>query len=496
MIFESLIFFVPYILVLVYIIYRSIGAAQPGDMNEFFLGRRKINRFSIAVSSVTSTSPTWLIFGASTIAYVYGLSALWALMGFILSDILLSLWIGPRFRKYTEDHHCLTLTDFFTSQFKNQNSNLRIYIAVPFLFFSICFITAQLLAGATMMYAFLQIVPFIGIAIISILALSFAYFPGHRKFSNTDLLQAVVILVVLIYVPIRALVLRDGIKNLHEEVTYQYPDFFSFSSLPALTLIGFLSIGLSSLGNPNYLVKIMSAETPRSFKRIPIIRIFTFIALASGAILSGLFAKAYFLKVDAIPGANAENVFIGLSSETVPVFFQGFIVAGVIAAAVSGAGSMILVSGSSAAVDIYKKTIRKSQSFQQSQMLFISKIAMVGLVYIAVAVALLFRLNFLKLLLFSMAGFGAAIAPVLILTLFWSGITSAGMKAGVITGSGIVFLWTALPILSDKLYGLMPGFVLSFIAVWVVSMADKALLRKKFNRIASFEEIKKGPFQN
>ena len=78
------------------------------------------------------------------------------------------------------------------------------------------------------------------------------------------------------------------------------------------------------------------------------------------------------------------------------------------------------------------------------------------------------------------AGFGAAFGPLVILSLTWKRMTRNGALAGMIVGAATVLFWIYAPVLpngaalSSVLYEMVPGFLLSLLAIVVVSKLDTA----------------------
>ena len=76
------------------------------------------------------------------------------------------------------------------------------------------------------------------------------------------------------------------------------------------------------------------------------------------------------------------------------------------------------------------------------------------------------------------AGFGAAFGPLIILGLYWKRMTFAGALAGIVVGASIVLIWIYAPFTiggespSKVIYEIVPGFVLSTIAIIVVSLVS------------------------
>ncbi|OAL79733.1 hypothetical protein AY606_03510 [Acinetobacter sp. SFB] len=83
----------------------------------------------------------------------------------------------------------------------------------------------------------------------------------------------------------------------------------------------------------------------------------------------------------------------------------------------------------------------------------------------------------LALVAYAWTGFGAAFDPLIILSLFWKRKTLNGVIAGIIIGAVTIILWKKI-LASTELYEIIPGFILSFASIVVVSLLEKCLLRK------------------
>ena len=78
------------------------------------------------------------------------------------------------------------------------------------------------------------------------------------------------------------------------------------------------------------------------------------------------------------------------------------------------------------------------------------------------------------------AGFGAAFGPLIILSLYWSRMAFAGALSGIIVGALTVLIWIYAPVtvdgqrLSQLMYEIVPGVILSTLAIVGVSLCTKA----------------------
>jgi sodium/proline symporter len=94
---------------------------------------------------------------------------------------------------------------------------------------------------------------------------------------------------------------------------------------------------------------------------------------------------------------------------------------------------------------------------------------------------------------FAWAGFGAAFGPLVLFSLFWKRTSHAGAIAGVLAGGGMVFLWKlALKPLGGVfgIYELLPAFILSCLAIVVVSLATappSREIQEEFEAAKTFE---------
>jgi sodium/proline symporter len=81
----------------------------------------------------------------------------------------------------------------------------------------------------------------------------------------------------------------------------------------------------------------------------------------------------------------------------------------------------------------------------------------------------------LALVAWAWAGFGAAFGPAVVLSLYWPRMTRAGAFAGILVGGLTVILWKQAAAYGGifSLYELVPGFVLSTLAIVIVSVLGR-----------------------
>lgn len=461
--------FVGYLILLISIgIYSSRFSSR--GISEYFIGGRKMNRFVVALSAVVSGRSAWLLLGVTGMAYAQGPSAIWAVAGYIVVELFLFLYYARRLRNFTEKRNCITVPDFFAERFDDRNGYLRLTIVVIFLLFMIGYVSAQFVAGGKAFASGFGMDQNTGMLVTAVIVLAYTIIGGFLAVSLTDMFQAILMIFALAILPIVAISDSGGLSSLLmqlSELDIAYIDPFAISVGAA---IGFLGIGLGSPGNPHILARYMSIDDSKQLRIAAIIGTVWNVLMAWGAVFIGLAGRAYFPEVDMLPAGDTENLFPFLAQQHLHPILFGVVLASIFAAIMSTADSQLLVAASSVVRDVYDKIIKKHQIIPQKLLVLYSR----SVVFLLVILSLLF--GFLAedlvfwLVLFAWAGLGASIGPTSILALYWKGTTRAGIFAGLISGTAVTILWYYIPVLKDSLYELIPGFVASLAATWLVSL--------------------------
>ena len=431
-----------------------------------------MNFIVVALSAVVSGRSAWLLIGFVGQAYFMGLSAIWAVVGYIFVEFFLFVFYAPKLRAFAEKFNCITIPDFFAARFNDYKGHLRMLIVIIFTIFMITYLSAQFLAGGKAFFAYFGLPRGTGIAITATIVLIYTIWGGFLAVSLTDVLQAIVMMVALIGLPIIAIQDRGGVEVVYRELSELDPAYFNPLAFGLGSLISFVGIGLGSPGNPHILIRYMSIKNSKHLKWSAIIATIWNIFLAGGAFLVGILARSYFPESYMLPNGDIENAYIALAKLLLPTALVGIILASVFAAIMSTADSQLLVAASSLVRDLYQKILFKRRKIPEYKLIFYSRIAVGLLVYLAVILGLVVKDLVFWFVLFAWAGLGAAIGPTSILALYRKRTTKNGVMAGMIAGVLTVFLWKSSAYLSEWLYELIPGFMAGWIVTFWVSEVD------------------------
>lgn len=461
--------FIAYFLLIIAIgIYSSRFSSQ--GITEFFLGGRAMGRFVVALSAVVSGRSAWLLLGVSGLAYMQGISAIWAIAGYTLVEFLLFLYFAPRLRHYTGEHDCITIPDYYATRFQDNTGLLRILLVSIFILFMVAYVAAQFASGGKAFFAHFGISQNSGLLITACIVLIYTLLGGFMAVSYTDVLQGIMMIMALLILPLVAIIHLGGWQEFRAGIPADMPGFFHPFSITTLGFIGLLGIGLGSPGNPHILVRYMSIKDPAQFRWTAIVGTLWNLFMGAGALLIGLAGRACFPELTSLPGADPENVFIHLANLVLHPVFVGLILASVFAAIMSTADSQLLVAASSIVRDIYEKLINKGKEIPPSRLTLLSRFSVLFLVILAILLGLYSQELIFWFVLFAWGGLGASIGPTILLSLFWKKTTKTGVIAGLLTGTIIVFIWKNVPWLDRSMYELIPGFLFSLLATILFSL--------------------------
>jgi SSS family solute:Na+ symporter len=424
----------------------------------------------------------WLLLGLPGALYAAGLVEAWIGIGLFVGALVNWIVVAPRLREQTERYdNSLTIPEFLSNRFPSRAMALRVVSAVIIVVFFAVYTASGLVAGGKLFSsAFGEINPTsfsdyaVGIWLTLIIVLIYTVIGGFLAVSLTDFVQGCIMMVALVLMP--SVVLfgagGGGFSQASETLASVDPNFLSWTH--GLTFIGFLSAvtwGLGYFGQPHIIVRFMAV---RSVAEVPTARNIgmTWMAISLiGAISLGIFGRAYATRNNLVID-DPETIFIVLANLLFHPLITGFLYAALLAAVMSTISSQLLVSSSSLTEDFYKLFLNKQASEGQSVMVGRICVLLVGMV--AAFIAGNPDSEVLGLVSHAWAGFGAAFGPLIILSLTWPRMSGSGAVAGLVVGAAVVILWIALGwnasfLGGPGIYEIIPGFIASWLAIYLVS---------------------------
>jgi len=461
---------------------------RTANISDFILGGRRLGRWVAALSASASDMSGWLLLGLPGYAYAAGLEASWLALGLGLGTWLNWRLQASRLRVYSESlGNALTLPEFFARRFHDRSGVLRIMSALFILLFFLFYTSSGLVAGGKLFEAVFDVPYLWAVALGALAIISYTSFGGFLAVSWTDLVQALLMAAALIVVPLIAFRQLGGIDTVFAAMDRVNEDFLDpltdiqGEPLTPIAILSLLGWGLGYFGQPHILARfqaIQSAQQVPAARRIAL----SWVSLTLvGALLVGLAGSYYFQPAL----ADSETVFIQLVQVLFHPVVAGICLAAILAAIMSTADSQLLVCSATFTEDFYKSVFRSAAS--DRELVLVGRSAVLGIALLAFWLAVDPENNVLALVAYAWAGFGAAFGPTLLLALFWRRMTRNGALAGILSGGVTVVIWKQLEGGLFDLYELVPGFLISLLAIVIFSLLDHppdSRLTAPFDRIA------------
>lgn len=496
-------------------VYYVKRASENSD--NYLIGGRSIGPWVTAMGAEASDMSGWLLMGLPGVAYWFGLSdAVWTAIGLLIGTYLNWLFVAKRLRGYTViAGDAITIPDYFSNRFKEEKKVLMIIAAIFILIFftvyaSSCFVAVGKLFG-TLFGVKYQHMMIAG----ALFVIFYTLIGGFLAESASDFMQGTVMFFSLVAVLVAGISTAGGISAVADNVK-QIPGFFEFfgiaqpvmangaqqvgesgkplfgeaGSYGLLTIISTLSWGLGYFGMPQVLLKFMAIRKTHELtlsRRVATVwcAISLTAAVAIGIIGRALYPSAFLTQ------SAAENIFILMSTNFFLPLFAGVVMAGILAATISSSDSYLLIAASAFSKCFYQGIMKKDAS--DKAVLLVTRVTLLVIAIIAMLIALDEKSIIFTIVSFAWAGFGATFGPIMLFSLFWKRVNRAGAIAGMLTGGGMVFIWKLLLKPLGGVFGiyeLFPAFVISCIAIVMVSLLTKEPsqeIQKEFELAKTFE---------
>lgn len=445
-----------------------IAMKKTHNQSDFLIGGRGMSKFVVALSAVSSGRSSWLVLGVSGMAYTMGVGAVWAVVGYILVEMLQFVLIGQRLRMQTGTMKSLTLLDYFESRFKDSSHLIRITGAAILIIFVTAYVAAQFNAGSKSLSMALNLPMTGSLCISALLILIYMVLGGFIAVAYNDVVRAIIMIVGLIIFPAYVMLKVGSVQLLFSSLAALNPSLINPFALGAGAIIGFLGIGLGSPGQPHILVRYMAIQDANQLRWSTVIGTVWNVGMAWGALFIGLLGRYVFPAVEALPDQDAEMIYLVLSSRYFGPAMYGLLIGGIFAAILSTADSQLLVVASTVVRDLYEKTIKKG-AISENDKLKLSRWVVILSGVIAMILAYVAKDLIFWLVLFAWGGLGASFGPAIICSLYWKGTTKWGILAGMITGTVVTIIWKLFLKTPTGIYELIPAFALALVAIAVVS---------------------------
>ncbi len=470
-----------------------LASRRVNSLSDFYLGGKRLGYWAVAFSARATGESGWLLIGLTGMGALSGLSAYWVVVGEVLG-VAVSWWfMAKRFKRKSDAYGSITIPDYLESHFKSTKKTLRILSASILSIFVIIYVSSQIDVTGKAFESMMGLDYFTGAIIGFLIVLSYIFIGGFVAAVWSDMFQGILMFLGLVLLPIVVFFSMDGTPGVFRSLNAIDPaltNVFGTSDdmwMNIATMLGFALIGLGFLGSPQVYVRFMSIRDESEIDKGKWVAIIFTLFTDAAAVTIGILGRVFFTESgqdpQAVLGVGAENVLSMLTEQFLPYVLVAIYVAIVLSAIMSTIDSLLVIASSAITRDFYQKIFKPNLG--EKEMVKISRWVTLIMSVIALIIAMVIAKispdrTVFWMVIFGWSGIAATFCPVIILSLFWEGLTEKGAIASMITGFLCVpfFKFVVIPMEGigpyfEKLDVLGPSFLISMFMAWLFSKLYK-----------------------
>lgn len=450
---------------------------------DYAIAGRRLPGWVAALSERATGESSWALLGLPGAAYAMGLTEIWTALGCV-AGIITAWWlISWRLRDAAEQHGITTFSAFIAAKHGETANTIRSVSAIAIVFFFFFYVGAQFLGGGKTLFTMFGLPPATGMLITAAVIVPYTIYGGFRSVVYTDVIQALIMITALIAGPIVGImylagnetVYATGIAMALEKAGPGYTSLTGGASgfTAGIVIAGGFSWFFGYLGGqPQLSTRFMAISDARQAKKARYIGIVWTLIAYIGAMMIGWIGLAIFgpegLK-------DQEFVMPSVMLRIFPPFIASILITGAIAAMISTADSLLVLSSTEFTENLLKPLLSKFRK-EELNLLSLSRITTA----ILAMVALLLAYNIQSTLIFTMvsyvwAGIGGTFSVVILFTLFWPRYHGRAVVATILAGLGFTIFWISRgldAVITARLVNFLFAMAVAVAATWLIPRAD------------------------
>lgn len=485
------------------------AAKRTNSTKDFYTAGGGITGFQngLAIAGDFMSAASFL--GISAMVFASGYDGLLYSLGFMVGWPIVLFLVAERLRNLGK----YNFSD--VASFRLEEKPVRAMAAVNSLVVVAFYLIAQMVGAGQLIKLLFGLDYNIAVVIVGLLMMAYVMFGGMLATTWVQIIKAAMLLSGATFMAF--MVLKEvgfSFSNMFNQAIAAYGTAHDITTAEATKIMGpgglisnpvdAISLGLALMfgtaGLPHILMRFFTVKDAKEARKSVVVAtgfigyfyLLTFI-IGFGAILFVSQNPAYLDtakmamsgKLELIGGGNMAAVH--LAHAVAGNWFLGFISAVAFATILAVVAGLTLSGASAVSHDLYANVFKKGQTTEASQ-LRVSKIATVVLAIFAMFLGIVFEkqnVAFMVGLAFAVAA--SANFPVLVLSMFWKGLTTRGATIGgwlgLISAVVLIFFTKAVWVDTLKLGDSAPlpysnpalfSMLLSFAACWLFSVTDKS----------------------
>lgn len=407
---------------------------------DYYLASNSLQPWLLGLSAVATNNSGYMFIGVIGYTYATGLASIWLMIGWILGDFLASLFIHRRLNEATLKNNEVSYAGALAHWHGTDNRWTRRVIALISAVFLLVYASAQLTAGGKALLVLLDWPQWIGAIMGAVIVAIYCYAGGIRASIWTDAAQSFVMILAMGVLLVTAISSLGGlsisVEKLHSINGFMdlFPNDLAFTGLLGgfAFAVSWIVAGFSVVGQPHIMVRFMALKNTKDLTSARLWYYLWFTAFYCMATGVGMLSRLFIPESSAF---DAELALPTMALQLLPGVLVGVILAGIFAATISTADSLILSCSAALSHDLPTQKVESTHKI---------KLMTIGVVISALTIALLSNESVFNLVIFAWSGMASAFAPLLIVLCLGGKPKQSTTILAILIGLSTAILWRLL----------------------------------------------------
>ncbi|AKK04733.1 SSS sodium solute transporter [Corynebacterium mustelae] len=465
-----------FFLIIYFIAMAGIGVwtmkRSSNDSESYLLGDRSIGPAVTALRLQSSSMSGYMFLGAGSLAYTQGYYSMWYALGDIGGGIINLSVLGRRMRKLSQKLGSLTSIEYLEHRY--QSKWVRLVAAPVALGCLFLYVLSQFVAGGSGLASVTGFGFKISLLIAVGVIVLYTFLGGYLAVAYTDFIQAIVMLIGMLWIFIATLQYIGGFTAGNKAVGEINPNLLtmwgadlSFQGQWGVIIGALLLFSIGYMGWPHVVVSHMAMKKPSVARTAGVYATIFNLLFIPAPYIIGIFALLILPSLD-----DPQQAIFEVAKTVLPTFAVGIVMAAVMAAIMSTADALLLQASTIAAKDIFGRFIIKDMN--ERQMVWISRGAVLLLSLGGIVLAFWQPPAVFGLVVFATSILGSAFVPVYVCAVWWKKANAVGAIASMIAGTVVVIFWQQTGLSeSTGLDPLLTGLTASTLSMIIGSLATQ-----------------------
>jgi Na+/proline symporter len=432
---------------------------------DYLLAGQNVKPWLVALAAVATCNSGYMFIGLIGFTYKVGLTSIWVAIGWVFGDFISSIFSFKHIRRFADNKEIQTYSSLLSYRGKKPLKMVRLVSGILTLIFLSIYAAAQFAANGKTLLATFNMDLWVGILLGAVLVVAYCFAGGIRATIWSNAAQSIVMIVVMV------LLVGYGISEVggwgeamrkFEVVSPTYMTWFDdvdsyWGFAPTLFVLGWFFTGFGTVGQPHIMVGYMTMDDGNNIGKVRAYYYSWYTSFFGAAILVGMLARIILVNDGSF---DPELALPSMATKLFPPFLVGVMLAGIFAATISTADSLVISCTGALTNDIFPKLKFNYMA---------SKIATIMVTLFAIGVALYAvygESNVFDMVVYAWAVMGTGFGPLLTLVLLGKKPNEVISLLMILFGAGFTVALSKIGVPEPEYFipGLSIGFVIYYIS--------------------------------